>query len=930
MWEREGRYSTMSSLGIAWRRIHRNKSASVLTLLILLFGAAIFTDSNVTLSSAASQTLENASASVYVDITVSLSQVDAVTRSETSQLADRIQSVQGVTSTESLMRVLGTANAIGSEESPVNVTIVGVSNETHYFDTAFPIGWTSNMRSGKCYVSSGESFYKYAQTGQVLSVNFTVLGTEGFRKVGIETLVESSINLTRSQESITRGIFEDNSDSTIARADTVIFIDYGRLMSQMTNKDTSNLSLLGSENYILISVDRTHIDALQIDSALFYAQTIDNAVSNLVASSSAHAVAENHLIPVLRSVASWVRTESSEAQSLMILITFLSFYLAFFSYRISYKRRRRQFGLMRTHGFSRDYVGRVDIVESLLMGVVAGLLGFAFGTGIVSLGIIAQSNETILLSSLFAPTSSTLITLIATILLSTGASVVASYVSMHEMASLSIVDQLREPENTQFSESPHWNLMGRLLIIPAFFQIVYDISGLQTTLQAIIEESPGTVVIVLLSVVSLVISWLRPISPIILCYGLAVFITMKQNRWKGIVARLGALFSGSAGALLAKCTTSSARKSASLIFILTVLIVLALVSPLVAVSQFDHDVRDLKARVGSDVSVGLSPDADLDQVLAYLATVDGIEYYSVLHTSTLYLGYSKINVAVINQTSWIRTAYIEDNWFEGSTVFDAMTQLVTNSCLCEIGLLSSLDSGVGDTLPLSLSPAETSAVNLTIAGALRVEPYTHNPSSFGSIMISATTFSILRHEMSYSTRILLRLMPSANETAIIERLKNSGLFSALESAKAKLNALTSNPIYGGLLQIRIHTIIFAYLLGSIGIVLISSTYANELRHDLSVLYLRGLPRRRRARALYTSFVVYIVLSLSIGLVLSIPIMMATIAALNSTSFTIVPFNIVPSTIPFLMLSLEIIGMLVSTYLIFWYFTSGKSKQSEAK
>ena len=454
---------------------------------------------------------------------------------------------------------------------------------------------------------------------------------------------------------------------------------------------------------------------------------------------------------------------------------------------------------------------------------------------------------------------------------------------------------------------------------------MYDISGYHVVVDAFFANSSGIASTIIFNAILMVISWLRVISPILLTYGIAIVLTKNQKVWSGISSKLGNLFSGDIGSISTKSSYFDAKRTASLVFILSFFIVLSLVNPFVALSQYDHDSRSIKARIGSDINLGLSDNADLIQTLGFLDTVEGIESLSVLHTSRMYLGYSEINIVVINRSSWVDSAYIEENWFGDFSLLEAMVQLETNSCLGETNLLLSLNSEVGDVLPLSINPAELSTMNLSINGALRVEPYTHDPTIIGSIMISIDTFKYLRDNVDYTTRILLRLETSANASGIMDQLQASDMFSILESAEVEIDALISNPFYGGLLQIRMHSIIFAYMLSFIGMILISSTYANEMKHDISVYYLRGFSRKQRTRTAYTSFVVYLALSFVVGIAIGSPVLLATIGIMNSATLNIVPFNLVLSVTPFLWLFLEVIGMLVSTYLIFWYLSSGKVK-----
>ncbi|MDF1537923.1 MAG: hypothetical protein P1Q69_03370 [Candidatus Thorarchaeota archaeon] len=916
----------MRSWKLAWRRMTRSKSTPALTLLVLLLGSALFVDSNLSLASTVSQAFEEASESVFVDMTVSLSPSDGISINETLQLVDAVQSIQSISSAEANAFFAGIAYTLEEEETSYNVTIVGVSNESEYFRSAFPSDLSLHTEGNKCYVFSNGPFLEYTTTNRNLIVNFTIFGINGFRTISIDTAVESQINLTRSQESITQGIFMDETDRRVNLEKNVIFLDYERVMRCIESDAPSDQLAFGFDHSILVSVNRASIDALQIDIATSNIQTIENGISNLVKGTSQHSVVQNHLGSTLLTIASWARLQSIEAQSLIISVVFVSCYLSFVAYRITHRRRRMEFGRLRTRGFPQKDISRADISESAILGIVAGLLGYVGGYGIASLGLLDGRfpNLSLSLESWFTPSS--LSTLAIAVSLSLSISVIASYLSLYEIVNMSIVNQLRASDATIHSKSSRWNTFVGLMMIPALFQIIYDLAGFHVIFDAFLANSSGFASTIAINVIFMTVSWFRTISPILLTYGIATLLTRNQNVWTAFSSKLGSLFSGDIGLISTKSVHFDAKRTASLVFILSFFIVLSFVNPIVAISQYDHDSREIQARVGSDINLGLSDNADLDSAVEFLDTIEGIELFSVLQTSRMFIGYSEINIVAINRSSWVDTAYIEENWFVGLSPFDAMVQLETNSCLGEANLLSSFDSKVGDVLPLSINPAESSATNLTISGVLRVAPYMHDSTSIGSIMISIDTFSYLRKNMVYSTRLLVRLDASTNASEVFSELQESNMFSIQEFADEEINHLIYNPSYGGLIQIRIHSIIFAYMLSFIGMILISSTYANEMKHDLSIYYMRGFSRNQRTRTAYTSFAVYLMLSLVVGVAIGIPIMMAAIGNMNSGVLNIVPFNIVINAAPFLWLLLEVAGMLVSTYLIFWFLSSGKVKK----
>ncbi|MCK5116900.1 MAG: hypothetical protein KAR44_09895, partial [Candidatus Aegiribacteria sp.] len=358
---------------LAWRRMIRGKSTSILTLLVLILGSALFVDSNISLSFTINRAFEDANESVFVDITVSLSLFDRISSTETQQLVDEIQSIRSIASAEPLALFSGIAFAPGDENSPYNVTITGISSETEYFSSALSLDWSSQSEGNKCYVSSSGSFLEYSETNRDLIVNFTLIGNDGPRIVSFDVDVESSVNLTLAQESITQGIFMSDADPRTRLEKNVIFIDYERIMEFAEIDEVPDRLVFGYDNSILISVDRSSFDILQIDLATSHMQTVGNSIANLVKATSQNSVVQNHLGLTLVTIASWIGIQSIEAQSLIVSVVFVSCYLAFVSYRITHRRRRREFGRLRTKGFPQEYISRTDITESAILGITGGL-----------------------------------------------------------------------------------------------------------------------------------------------------------------------------------------------------------------------------------------------------------------------------------------------------------------------------------------------------------------------------------------------------------------------------------------------------------------------------------------------------------------------------------------------------------------------------
>lgn len=900
------------------RGLFRDKVGYTFTLISFILCSALITQSNLILSFSSAEAVSDARSDILVDMTVNLISPDGINGSQTEALTEQVKSIQGIESCERFAIFHGVVYERENPSIRHNTTIAAIDSDTHYFESVRPSEWNEDHASNAAVVSDDGNFTNYEGINPLIDANISLYKDGYLQQVHLPLDEIRTRELTSSQKNISRGILSSAHDASVSIYGNVVIMDYRWIMESI--EDTLSLEFLqGYSNWLLSTIGEDVINPFQIESSIFHLTQITTSTKNVVQSVSPSSVVTNNLGVLMKDILSWSNKQNSQAQESLINILFVSAYLVYVSYGITWKHRKVNLGKLRIRGFSGTDVNLLAVTESIVNGILGGVVGFVVGVVGFLLYLFLQTKSAILLVfhvSIFP--MQVLYVLGLTTLLSVGCSGFLMLAGRNGQ----LTDQIKDSDSEEDYHSSEESVVPFRYVVAltllAIIQVLWDLLDGNVIYQMVISSLSNALIIIILDFLRNVIRWISPISPIILAYAIAMYITRYLELPQKIADKGGRVINGDLGSVFASRSMRDMEHSISLLFILCFIVAFSTMNPILASSQLNHDTRSIQARIGSDMTITLSSSDYLNATRSALEANENTPVYSEVYVAQMYLVNQRLSVATIDVDSWLDSAYYEAGWFSGSSGHDIIASLNGNQCIAEQSFVERIGLGVGDSLSLSLQPFSVSLVNLTVSGLMDYMPHYDATGITEGILVPMDFVEILERTQ-YEVRILTRLSDEANIEEIRQQILAIDSSASVEIASEKIVSLLSGPEYRGPNAVNTITTSFGFAVTISGLALICTAYSLRMEQDLISLMRRGISHHSRTLILLSGFVTHILLAFTIGIPLGLLLSYSSIKQMSASSTQGVPYRFIIDISSSVVLVVELLIVVVTVYSIFYMF-----------
>ena len=541
-------------------------------------------------------------------------------------------------------------------------------------------------------------------------------------------------------------------------------------------------------------------------------------------------------------------------------VILLGVYLGAVGVDLSHAERRRELAVMRTRGASRGQVVGFLILEAIVGGVIAAILGLLAGIGLSRflLGAVVASptspgNEAFAL---------TMDTLIAVVFLSISLMIVVSYRSARRTASLPIIETLRyyAKGETRIQYSPKLDL-ALVTIGVADYAFVWYSRG-----------QPFTFLTFILGV----IPWLLvPFVPIMLVIGGTRLLTRMTARVYDWFARVSKPFTKDLYYVIRRNLQRNPRRSSNVAIIIALGLAFGLFTFTIVASQQGFEERQIRARIGADMSVEPANVNDAT-FAANLSTINGISgvaaVVSVTGVTALYCcpnayAFDTDAYFAVTQPEWW---YFGDGGaMQARAVLDTPGRVLVSRSFYDGAFLE-----VGDLLRMSKSMYDeqgnftgTIQLNVTIGGVVRYLPGAGFGYGEQAIYGSPQTFQtfLAAQDSDYyrsAPRYLVDLAPGADWRAVKAAVLELTPF--VTATQEEIERFSADPFFlaiRGFVSIETAFIVVILTVG-LGLVL----YAASLERDVEFagMIARGASGWQTATVLMGEAFVIMLVGLVIG------------------------------------------------------------------
>jgi ABC-type lipoprotein release transport system permease subunit len=562
----------------------------------------------------------------------------------------------------------------------------------------------------------------------------------------------------------------------------------------------------------------------------------------------------------------------AESQKLTFLlismpIFFIALYVGITLNDVSFSLRRREVGLYLTKGQTRGGITSMFVAEGFLIGILSSIFGFALAFVLVPF---------FMGSGTYTPLSPLLVgvdTIFLTFAFGVGLALVATYLPARKAVQIPTTEAIRE--YTLAGEPSGYNrfLAWTCLVLGTYKLIVWVLGiNIGSILQNAIYTNPilSFAVAIWLLIDSVLAFW----APLLFFYGFTIILVKGSTRFYDYATRFIRRILGDLGALAAHTIRRRPGRTAAVIFITALLVGYSVQTIGVISSQQDLVIRDVYKDVGADLKVRVDNLENVTNMLDTIRNVPGVRGATFEFTFPMDTASESTFVRVINVSEWINVAYWEPEWFPIQPAHIALQQLLENnqSIILERLRAVELNIALGSSLFVSFPIIGTQ--NMTVVGYFGPEPV--NQGGFGySYWMAETTWSYISYEHYQILRpgisgesgyILVALQSSVVNAEVISAIEALDDVTSVDSALGILGEFRTNVFLNANINMMYMGLLFAYLLASLGTVIIVYLTLRERRRSTALMSARGMTYSQTIRTLMAESLTLIGFALIVGLV----------------------------------------------------------------
>jgi len=855
-----------------------------LALLIgITLASTFFAGIDIKANATAKQALEQDLSQVYVDMVASLPNMrpeDIINASKD------VAGLSGVAGVEAISFFETPIGSLANDTFVDYARIVGIQNHSRVYD-----GWLGRpgeIGENETYVLKDSVLAQKVAVGDGIPVNISIYQYQGPPVfVTLNLTVKGFAQLDDKSESIVLGDYSIPYYQVVypqsygLRTTNALIVDWEKTVQRLldtlwrlypsSGQVGTNLLIYLNRNALInpwdVTTSITNIRALQAQI-----QTRTTAGYSF----------QNNLDMVLTSFQFKSQGIQFTFMFLSLPIFFMAWYVGTTVSDVSFSLRRREIGLLSTKGFSTGQIRGIFLTETIMLGLLGGLLGVL--AGFLLNPLFSQAGTEMLLN----PQVISLYTLVSTLIFGVIIALLSTYSSAKRASRLATVDALREYLPTE-EMKPYKRRWPWVAFILGTYKLIIFLFGVNVTvlLTKINMAGQNFILMIFIGIAAAIDYALTYIGPLLFFWGATKLFIQSSLKFQELTTR-AARFLGDLGALATKNVRRNPARSAAMAFLIALIISYSAQVTTQLASQQDFNTRTVYTQVGADVSVYVnSPNEAKNVSLMILANVSiSVENstieYSLSSTSTG-ANYVAVNMKAVEPESWLRAAYYEGDMFTGNSAEAAFQSLLTekDAIILEKSIAKLLDLHLGDFITLAVG---NTSKKMNVVGYFGPETGDEQGtvSQYWSFVSEELYEEVGTSVNVYSTRMLLKLKPGENGTAVAENIRSLGSnMSRVDSFAEEYTRSQSDVATVGSLDAQRLGIVFAVLAASVGTALVSVVSMRERSREATIMSVKGLSYKQLVVMFLTENLAVVTFAIVLGISVGFVAAYGNISATNS-------------------------------------------------
>lgn len=851
-----------------------------LALLIgIMLASTFFAGIDIKANATARQALEQDLSQVYVDMVASLPSVHPEEISNVSKDVARLSGVTGV-------EAISTFNVqTRSEANGTNffdyARLVGIQNHSRVYD-----GWLNRpdeIGENETYVLKDSDLAQRVAVGDIIPLNISIYPYE----VALNLTVRGFAQLDDESKSIVLGGYSIPYYQVMyappygEMRTNALIVDWEKTMQRLLEAQfqlNPSGAQIGTETDLLIYLNRNAlINPWDMDTSI-------NNIRTLQAQIQTRTAAGYYFQNYLGGVISGFQPKSLGIQFtftfLSLPVFFVAWYVGTTVSDVSFNLRRREIGLLSTKGFSRGQIQRIFLTETIMLGLLGGLLGVL--VGFLLNPVFSQSGTQMLLN----PQVISPYTLVSTVIFGVIMAMLSTYSSAKRASRLSAVEALREYLPSEEMKSYRKRLPWIAFIVGTYKLVIF-IFGLNVTVLLTKMSMIGQnfILAIFIGLAVGVDYALTYVGPLLFFWGTTKLFIQNSLKFQELTTR-AVKFLGDLGALATKNVRRNPARSAAIAFLIALIISYGAQVTTQLASGQDFNTRTIYAQVGADISLYANDPNEARNISSMIfanfstSVQNSTIEYSLSSTSTG-ANYISVNLKAVEPESWLKVAYYEGDMFTGTNVEAAFQSLLTkkDAIILEKSVAKLLDLNVGDFITLTIG--DTSK-RMNVVGYFGPGDEQGATSLYWSFVSEELYKEVSSSVSLYNTRILLKLKHGENGTAVAENIRSLGLnVSRVDSFAEEYASSQSDVATVGSLDAQRLGIVFAVLAASVGTALVSVVSMRERSREATIMSVKGLSYKQLVVMFLTENLAVVTFAVVLGIFVGFVAAYGNISATNS-------------------------------------------------
>ncbi|MEM1565345.1 MAG: FtsX-like permease family protein [Candidatus Bathyarchaeia archaeon] len=880
-------------ISYAVKRVLRSFGLFAALFLGVVLATAFFAGINVGADTTAKAALLQQLSRIPVDITVySSSNLKSDRWKEAVQTIERIEEIIGV-------EVISRAILRETVHEDTMVTIAAISNTSMVYNGLNVVRGKGTLEVNETYVWVGSKAADKVALNDTLTLNFTYYSYQYPREPVEKILCVLSLKVVGFVEledkaySIATGMW-DTSPIVIMRdgekpgdfyGDLLLIVSWEKTFAKILDSVPTDMPSYIFTTQILAYIDRDKlINPWDIPGSIENIARITSRVNNEVARYGMYA--NNNLGTALM----WFQFTSIAMRFVFIVsalpVFFVAWYVGTTVSDVSYNLRRREIGLLLTKGFSNSQVFRLFLTESIIIGMVGGFTGI--GLGYMLGPLFVSSTEKL---GQITPVLSTEV-IITTMIFGLVLTLLSTFRPSRRAAKLPVVEALRE--YTYIEEvKPYKQRWPWVAFILGLYKIIMFLFGIGSIQQVFRPPFMNIFLILLYGIWVLIDAALTYVGPLLFFWGFTKIFIRGSLKFQELVTR-AAKFLGDLGTLATRNVQRNPARAASVAFLVALIVGYSFQTIGGLASGQDYNIRRIKADVGADINVQLNLEANLTEVLRTIEGMSEVASTTVQYTlNGLFPGdASSRRIIAIDPETWPSTAYYEEDWFSGNSMTETfqLMKMKDQTIILERNVASYLNKKLGDTIAVSIGDSELMP---EIVGFFGYEISQEYSLKLFHSYIPLRLYESLNLSSQVPTTILVKLKTEANGKDVASEIRKIDGVSSVRSVAEELEALQSNLLVSGPLNIQRLGVIFSILAASVAVGLATLVSLQERKREVSIMWTRGLSFKQLLIMLLTENMAVVTFAVILGTVVGLIVVNGNVAASNATLiYSLVRFRMV--------------------------------------